>query len=316
MGSQNMPQGINLVFLVATFSVLIIIIGDHNVAAHLAPEAPAPSPSSLPPLSYISYSPADAPSGAPSDAPSSSPPLSPGGGDDGGFSGGAGGDGGFSGGFSGGAGGGVGSEFGASLPASSDFTSSASSDFKFDFKTGFNFDVDFNLMDAFKADLSKLTAGCDERIKKICQNTDYPEICLATIVPILKASGHTGAKLSTMDIWELNTKIAYGFANFSLGALDRFSKTPGLPEDVKTALDICGESFSDVLDSLENAVDAFSKHDIGTVSTMLSAAMTNCGDCEEAFKGLSYDCPVAGFADKLSSVSSNSLAIGSAFMTV
>ncbi|TYI92462.1 hypothetical protein E1A91_D02G072700v1 [Gossypium mustelinum] len=86
----------------------------------------------------------------------------------------------------------------------------------------------------------------DPQIKSLCAKTEYPDLCLTTIAPFF--NGKTDIASVTIS-----------------------------------GLKGCYEMYDDALDNMQNAMDAIPVHDIGTIETMVSAAITDYGTCDDGF---------------------------------
>lgn len=77
---------------------------------------------------------------------------------------------------------------------------------------------------------------------------------------------------------------------------------------VVSRLGHCKDSYRDALDNLQNAMDAIPDHDFGTINSMLSAAVTDFSDCDDAFEGMAQ---YSNHDGHLTKMVSNCLAIAS-----
>ncbi|KAK6930270.1 Pectinesterase inhibitor domain [Dillenia turbinata] len=150
----------------------------------------------------------------------------------------------------------------------------------------------------------------DPKIKKICESTDYPQICLSTIGPFL-----TG-KTDTISVLEIVIKACVQHAKLALKAAKQLSKKSGVSQILSSGADVCRENFEDALDNLQRAMDAIPGKDIGTINSMLSAVVTDAGSCEDAFQegpvpDSDEEPPMKIYYDKLSKMASNCLAVAS-----
>ncbi|XP_057957294.1 vegetative cell wall protein gp1 [Malania oleifera] len=135
-------------------------------------------------------------------------------------------------------------------------------------------------------------------IKKICDSTDYPEICSSTIAPFL-----TG-KTDALSVLETAIRAVITNARLALAASKSFpaiSDSPGL--------ETCNDSYNDALDNLLDSMDSLATKDIGTVNSMLSAVITDIEACIDAFSG--SNSPFGIFDEKVKKMTSNCLAIAS-----
>lgn len=137
-------------------------------------------------------------------------------------------------------------------------------------------------------------------IKKICEATDYPLVCLASTAPFL-----TG-KVDVISVLEVAVKACSLHAKKALSIASKVVKTePG----ISAAVSDCMDMYNDVLDNIESAVDALSARDTGTFNSMLSAVLTDFGTCEDGFAG--EKSPLSEIDDKGTKLASNCLAIAS-----
>ncbi|XP_059626928.1 vegetative cell wall protein gp1 [Cornus florida] len=140
----------------------------------------------------------------------------------------------------------------------------------------------------------------DEAIMNICHSTDYPLLCLSSIKP------YVNGRNDPLSVLEMAIKASVEHTKLALSALERLATTSRCPAP-RSALDCCKDSYDDALENIYTALDAVPARDIGTVNTMLSAAITDLGDCEDEYSGMSSLLPIA--AQKLDNMVSNCLAI-------
>ncbi|KAL9397251.1 hypothetical protein Peur_011504 [Populus x canadensis] len=114
-------------------------------------------------------------------------------------------------------------------------------------------------------------------LTKICDVTRYPAECLATIAPFL--TGETNP-ISVLKIGIHALQKSFEEATAVATKVINDHSTTAV---VKAPLDTCVESFDSGIAVLNDALTAISAHDIGSLSTKLSAALTYSNTCEEAF---------------------------------
>lgn len=156
------------------------------------------------------------------------------------------------------------------------------------------------LVDAVLTALPQATGNENPEITKVCEATDYPDVCLATL-------GRFNGPSDIPSVLSIAIQAGLDFAKASFDNADRLSTQPGMPQDQAMSLNDCKDSYDDIVYNFQNAHDALPAKDVGTMNTMLSAAITNVGDCMDGFDGM-YS-PVATFSDKLKKMASNCLAI-------
>ncbi|KAF8401323.1 hypothetical protein HHK36_012257 [Tetracentron sinense] len=144
----------------------------------------------------------------------------------------------------------------------------------------------------------------DPAIKKICDATDNPALCISAVVP------HLTGKVDPLAVLEMMIKACINKAQFAMALATRIAKSPTTPSAIASYLDACKDSYSDAMDNLQSATDAISTRDTGTMNSMLSAALTDFGTCEDGFAETpGVNSPMAEWDDMLSKLASNCLAI-------
>lgn len=142
------------------------------------------------------------------------------------------------------------------------------------------------------------------KIKEICDSTDHPLLCQSTISPSLKGNDADVSSVLKVAI-DVTTKLADAGFSFAKRVADKEDNPPELASVLKD----CRDSYDSVVYNFENAKSAFPERDMGTMNSMLSAVITNVGDCEDFFAQAGMDSPFSGLADKLTNMTSNCLAI-------
>lgn len=155
---------------------------------------------------------------------------------------------------------------------------------------------------------TRSTLTVDPRLKRICNHTDYPSLCLSSLSPSLASCGKT---LSFSTALSFAIKAATQHARLAIAALARLVKAPGADEDAGEGLGVCKDSYSDALDNLQAAVDALSSKDVPTANSMLSAVVTDSQNCGDALEGTEAGAAMTKYNDKLRMLASNCLAIAS-----
>ncbi|KAB1213847.1 Pectinesterase inhibitor [Morella rubra] len=137
-------------------------------------------------------------------------------------------------------------------------------------------------------------------IKKICSKTDSPALCISSVSPFL-----TG-KSDPVSVLQMAIKACTAHANSALAAASSLVKTY---KSLAPAIGDCKDSYRDVMDNLQNAKDAIPTHDIGTINSMLSAALSDFGTCDDGFTGGTS--PLANYDAKGTKLASICLAVAS-----
>lgn len=147
------------------------------------------------------------------------------------------------------------------------------------------------------------SANVEPDVKKICDSTDYPSLCLSTIVPQLKG------KTDVFSVLEIAIKASHGYASFAFSMVEKLATTPGMPNQLFAVINDCKDSYDDILYNFKNAMTALPARDFGTMNTMLSAVLTDAGDCQDAIDAAKIPSPLTVVGDKLINMTSNCLAI-------
>ncbi|KAL7104832.1 hypothetical protein ACP275_07G006300 [Erythranthe tilingii] len=152
-------------------------------------------------------------------------------------------------------------------------------------------------------DTSAPTDDVDPKVKKICDSTDHSSLCLTTIAPLLKG------KDDVPSVLEVSIGVGSKLSDYALSLAKTMSEKPGTPPQVLSVLKDCKDSYDTAAYNYQNAVDALHEKDIGTMNSMLSAVITNVGDCEDGFSSIGETSVFSGLAENLTNVTSNCLAI-------
>lgn len=141
------------------------------------------------------------------------------------------------------------------------------------------------------------------KVKEICDSTDHPALCLATVVPFLKG------KDDIPSVLEVVIDAGAKLSNYGLTLTKSLAEKPDTPPEVVSVLNDCKESYDTAVTNFQNTIDAFRERDIGTMNSMLSAVITDVEDCEDGFSGLGEKSMLSDLAGKLTNITSNCLAI-------
>lgn len=138
-------------------------------------------------------------------------------------------------------------------------------------------------------------------VEQICAHTDYPDVCLATIPPLLSKNFDVinvldaAIKACTLQIKLTITKV---------------TKYAARSPEIANAVAECRDQYSNALENLQRAMDAISSRDLGTITVMLSAVMADVSTCESAFEDLKVSSSIMTKTDGLVSITvSNCLSI-------
>ncbi|KAI5650914.1 hypothetical protein M9H77_36919 [Catharanthus roseus] len=140
--------------------------------------------------------------------------------------------------------------------------------------------------------------NANPEVKKACGSTDYPNLCINTLDPIISPK-----KEVTLDtVLKVSIKATNDLAKAAKVMATKLAAAPGTPPELTKVLNDCKESYDSALYNFERAMEAYDTHDVGTMNTMLSAVITDVGDCEDEFSAVNIPSPVAEFAQKLANM--------------
>ncbi|KAK6122589.1 hypothetical protein DH2020_020100 [Rehmannia glutinosa] len=143
----------------------------------------------------------------------------------------------------------------------------------------------------------------DPQVSKICDNTDHPPLCMATILPLLKG------KANVESVLRVAVQAGGDYAKEALSVAKKLAEKPGTSPELLSTLKDCKDSYDTAVENFAKTTDAFATRDIGTMRSVLSAVITFVGDCEDEFAEMQSQSPLAGYAEKLTDMASNCLAI-------
>ncbi|XP_004487760.1 uncharacterized protein [Cicer arietinum] len=114
-------------------------------------------------------------------------------------------------------------------------------------------------------------------IEQICAHTDYPDVCLATIQPLITHN------FEMINVLEAAIKACSLQVKLTITKVDKHAANN--PE-IANAVAECRDQYNNALENLQRAIDAISSRDLGTITVMLSAVMADVSTCESAFEDL------------------------------
>ncbi|XP_022748814.1 pectinesterase inhibitor-like [Durio zibethinus] len=119
----------------------------------------------------------------------------------------------------------------------------------------------------------------DPRIKSVCDKTDQPALCLACIAPFFNG------KSDLLSVIEMLIKAGTKQTKRAIATAAKMAKYPKSNPKTVSRLNDCMESYDDALGNMQEAIDAIPVKDVGTISTMVSAAISDYGTCDDGFTG-------------------------------
>lgn len=108
---------------------------------------------------------------------------------------------------------------------------------------------------------------------------------------------------------ELAIKAATEHTQVAVAAATKIATSPGIAPNIASTISDCKDSYDDALDNFQKALDALSSRDVGTMNSMLSAAITDFSDNDDFLVGKASSPVLLEFNAKLSKMTSNCLAI-------
>ena len=141
-------------------------------------------------------------------------------------------------------------------------------------------------------------------VKKACDSTDNPLLCLSSVGPFLQG------KFDSISILESEIKAVEAQTKKVMQKAAEIAQNPATAEDVKQGLTYCKENYDSMIDNLNAAVDAIAKHDKGTLSTALSAVISDLSTCDDTFaETTTTPSPMKKLETPIMDLSSNCLAL-------
>ncbi|CAA0824130.1 Plant invertase/pectin methylesterase inhibitor superfamily protein [Striga hermonthica] len=123
------------------------------------------------------------------------------------------------------------------------------------------------------------------------------------------------ALLVFMSVLRFAVEAGGDYAKEALSvATNLVSKSDDITPELRSTLKDCKESYDVAVENFQKTLDAFTTKDVGTMRSVLSAVITFVGDCEDEFAEMQAPSPLSGYAEKLTDMTSNCLAIVSQMM--
>ncbi|KAL6526477.1 hypothetical protein OROGR_015567 [Orobanche gracilis] len=169
-------------------------------------------------------------------------------------------------------------------------------------------DLPTSIISAVGVDFSRSlhSVGPNPIVSKICDNTDHPPLCLATILPFIKAAK---GKTSVESVLRFAVQAGSEYAKEALSVAKNLISRHDASPELRSTLKDCKNSYDTAVENFAKTIDAFATKDIGTMRSVLSAVITFVGDCEDEFAEMQTQSPLSGYAEKLTDMTSNCLAI-------
>ncbi|KAL6535685.1 hypothetical protein OROMI_027059 [Orobanche minor] len=151
------------------------------------------------------------------------------------------------------------------------------------------------------------SAGPNPIVSRICDNTDHPPLCLATILPFVRSA--KGKIISVESVLRFAVQAGSEYAKEALSVAKNLVSRRDTSPELRSTLKDCKNSYDTAVENFAKTIDAFATKDVGTMRSVLSAVITFVGDCEDEFAEMQTQSPLSGYAEKLTDMTSNCLAI-------
>ncbi|OIV91775.1 hypothetical protein TanjilG_14354 [Lupinus angustifolius] len=140
-------------------------------------------------------------------------------------------------------------------------------------------------------------------LEQICAKTHHPDVCIATISPLLKN------KVDVVHV--LQAAIAVTTQNVKM-IISKIEKHPHVSSEVTSSLKECKEHYNKALANLQKAMTATQSKDFGSVNAMLSSVLADVSSAESKVHDLKTPAFNAdNFYSLVSLTASNCLSIAS-----
>uniref|UniRef100_A0A7N0TKR2 Pectinesterase inhibitor domain-containing protein n=1 Tax=Kalanchoe fedtschenkoi TaxID=63787 RepID=A0A7N0TKR2_KALFE len=139
----------------------------------------------------------------------------------------------------------------------------------------------------------------DPEIKKMCDKTDYPDLCQSTVAHFMDGRN------DPVSMLDMVIKACVQYTHLAMAGAKKLSASPAFGR-IKSRFNDIAEYYADALENLQDAANAIKVKDMATVNINLSAALDDFGAYEDDWGETS---PMADFDTKLTHMASNCLAI-------
>ncbi|CAL0334457.1 unnamed protein product [Lupinus luteus] len=141
-------------------------------------------------------------------------------------------------------------------------------------------------------------------LEQICGKTHHPDVCLATISPLLK-----NKKVDVVHVLEAAISVATQNVKMIISKID---KQTDVSSEVSESLNDCKNHYNKALKSLQKAMKAIKAKDFGSVTAMLSGTLADVSSAESKIQDLkTSDLNSYNFYSLVSVTASNCVSIAS-----
>ncbi|KAJ0111066.1 hypothetical protein Patl1_00871 [Pistacia atlantica] len=143
-------------------------------------------------------------------------------------------------------------------------------------------------------------------VKTICDRTEFPDVCISTIVPLLGPS----QKTDPISILQLGLKALTTETHKAIRQTKKLFKDPKTTPEIGDCLNVCLESYDNVLESNDKAISSIPGKDV----VPLDGTITMIYDCDDAFTELTTEkSPLEKINKNLIKIAKNNVGISNAF---
>ncbi|KAJ7977674.1 pectinesterase inhibitor-like [Quillaja saponaria] len=126
----------------------------------------------------------------------------------------------------------------------------------------------------------------DPALLKICGVTEDPALCANSILPHLKGL------VEPANVLKTEIEACVEEAKKAMAIIEKMGSEQSLSAPMSSAIDSCKETYTDLFDSLKSAKEAIFAHDIGTLTVMLSAVISDITTCDDGFVEMELPSPL------------------------
>ncbi|GMY17060.1 pectinesterase inhibitor-like [Fagus crenata] len=125
---------------------------------------------------------------------------------------------------------------------------------------------------------SSPTTKDNPEVKKVCDVSEDSILCASSIIPFLNGA------FDPASILRSEIQAGVNFTQKTIAKAKELATDESLSKYEKECLQQCQTNYDSVLDNFKSAADAIGSNDVGTLRTMLSAAISDLEACDDAFR--------------------------------
>ncbi|KAE9591577.1 hypothetical protein Lal_00039109 [Lupinus albus] len=123
-----------------------------------------------------------------------------------------------------------------------------------------------------------LPVAVETEVTKLCKGTTDSILCVKTILPQMHGNFNAYTALEAEIIAAKNQVVK------ASTVIDSLLKNPTTPKGLKDSLAICQNQYGAMVDSVNEAIAAVTKHDAWSANMKFSAVVSYRQTCDEAFE--------------------------------